>query len=487
MATRTVGDRNEEGKREESALEELRLALTASVSAQVRELVSRTMESLPASSARLDGSVRETLLEAGRLGLESGMEKDRSDCGAANAPRCGQCGGGMRYVGRERSSTETALGTVRLAMGRYGCVSCGASARPRAARPDIEASMTPTARRMASELGSACCCAEADRLLNVAGGVNFGAKRVERTTRLVGGDLEAWRTKRLSGLITVVGADGASNDASFDGVPVRKLLKEGRVLCVGLDGSGVPALPSETTGRKGKDGGRATTREAKAGVIWVVEPDGEGGMRLVENSTRHFAAIESAEDDARGDSPVARRMLRELAALGFAPEDVGVALGDGAEWLRRLYEEWFPNAVRIVDFFHAAEYLWAAARGRWRDDAAAAKRWAEKLCRLLKEGRVNDVLAALRKRGAGVDECAKALRYLSERRDWMRYGEYRSRGLPIGSGRVEAACKTVVGRRMKCTGMRWTVAGANPVLWVRCARLSGWFDDYWEHRLRRAA
>ena len=74
------------------------MALTASVSAQARELVSRAMESSPASSARLDGSVRETLLEVGRLGLESGMEKDRSDCGAANAPRCGQCGGGMRYA-----------------------------------------------------------------------------------------------------------------------------------------------------------------------------------------------------------------------------------------------------------------------------------------------------------------------------------------------------------------------------------------------------
>ena len=69
----------------------------------------------------------------------------------------------------------------------------------------------------------------------------------------------------------------------------------------------------------------------------------------------------------------------------------------------------------------------------------------------------------------------------------MRYAEYRSRGLPIGSGRVEAACKTVMGRRMKCTGMRWTVAGANPALWVRCARLGGWFDDYWEHRHRQAA
>ena len=415
-------------------------------------------------------------------------EKNRSDCGAANAPRCEHCGGGMRYLGRERSPTETALGGVRLAMGRYACAACGKSARPRSARMDIEGSMTPTARRMASELGSVCCHAEADRLLNVVGGVNFGTKRVERTTRLVGDDLEAWRTEWLSGSITVVGGGGAaSNDASFDEAPVRKSLKEGQVLCVGLDGTGVPALPSETAGRKGKDGDRATTREAKVGAIRVVEPDGEGGMRPVENSAWHFAAIESAADDARGDSPVARRLLRELAALGFAPEDVGVALGDGADWLRRLYKEWFPNAVRIVDFFHAAEYLWAAAQGRHRNDPKAAKRWAEKQCRRLEAGRMDDVLAALRRPGAGAEERDKAIRYLSERRGRMRYDEYRSLGLPIGSGRVEAACKTVVGRRMKCTGMRWTVAGANPVLWVRCARLSGWFDDYWEHRLRRAA
>ena len=412
--------------------------------------------------------------------------RTRRSAGAANAPQCG-CGERMRYVGRERSPTETALGTVGVAMGRYACAACGKSARPRSSRLDIEASMTPLARRMASEMGSACCCPEADRLLWLVGGVNFGTKRVERTTRLVGDDLEAWRTRLLSGSITVFRGDGASNDASFDGSVVRKPLKEGQIPCVGLDGTGVPALPSETAGRKGKDGGRATTREAKVGAIWVVEPDGEGGTRLAKDSAWFFAAIESAADDAQGDSPVARRLLRELAALGFAPEDVGVALGDGADWLRRLYGEWFPNAVRIVDFFHAAEYLWAAAQARHRNDPKAAKRWAEKQCRRLEAGRMDDVLAALRRPGAGAEERDKAIRYLSERRGQMRYDEYRSLGLPIGSGRVEAACKTVVGRRMKCTGMRWTVAGANPVLWVRCARLSGWFDDYWEHRYRQAA
>ena len=489
MAARTVGDRDEEGKREgAAALDEARSALAKSMADQAKELAASLLEP-GASAAGVDGLIRKTVLEAGRRGLEQALEDDRSDCGAANAPQCGRCGGvRMRYAGRESSATETALGTVRLAMGRYACVACGKSARPRAARLDIAGSMTPTARRMASELGSACCYGEADRLLNVVAGVNFGTKRVERTTRLVGDDLEAWRTRQLSGSITVVGEDGAAaNDASFDGSPVRRSLKDGRILCVGLDGTGVPALPSETAGRQGKNGERATTREAKVGAIWMVEPDGEGGMRPVPDSTRYFAAVESAEDDPRGDSPVARRLLRELAALGFAPEDVGVALGDGADWLRRLYEAWFPNAVRIVDFFHAAEYLWAAARGRHGDDAKAAKRWAGKLCRRLEEGRMDDVLAALRRPGAGAEERAKAVRYLSERRGRMRYGEYRSRGLPIGSGRVEAACKTVVGRRMKCTGMRWTVAGANPVLWVRCARLSGWFDDYWEHRHRQAA
>ncbi|MYA15804.1 MAG: hypothetical protein F4089_03805 [Gammaproteobacteria bacterium] len=69
----------------------------------------------------------------------------------------------------------------------------------------------------------------------------------------------------------------------------------------------------------------------------------------------------------------------------------------------------------------------------------------------------------------------------------MRYDEYVTRGLPIGSGGAEAACKTVVGRCLKCTGMRCSVAGANPVLWVRCTNVRGWFDDYWADRLGLAA
>ena len=74
-----------------------------------------------------------------------------------------------------------------------------------------------------------------------------------------------------------------------------------------------------------------------------------------------FAAIESAAETPGEESPFERRMLRELAAAGWAPEDVGLCLGDGAEWIRRMFDDWFPDASKVVDYHHAAEHLWAAA------------------------------------------------------------------------------------------------------------------------------
>ena len=480
MATGNVAGSREESERDlELAKEEMCSAVAGYVAAELRLSDGSGRES---HAALLDDRVRRGVLSAARTGLESALRDDRSDCGAANAPACGGCGRRMRYLGRKEPGVETALGRVALALGRYSCGTCGQTVRPREAALDLAGSMTPSARRMASLAGSSCCYAEADGLLAGLAGVNYGAKCIERATRAVGDDVETRREEALSGSITVLGEAGG--EAARDAAPERKSLKEGEILSVALDGTGVPARPSETAGRAGKDGA-ARTREAKVGALWVTEPDGAGGRRTVDGSVRYFAAVESAADDDNGDSPVARRLLRELAAAGFAPEDVGVCVGDGAAWLRRLYAEWFPNAVVIVDFFHAAEYVWAAARARYGPESDLAKRWAVRLCRQLEAGRADRVLAALRRAGGG--ESARAADYIAGRRGQMRYDEYLARGWPIGSGRAEAACKTVVGRRLKCTGMRWSVAGANPVLWVRCANLSGWLDDYWDQRLGIAA
>ena len=418
--------------------------------------------------ALADGRLRAVALEAMRAGLGEAYGGDGTATGG-----CRWCGGATRLLRRERAWVDTALGRVRVEMARHRCGSCGRSSRPREGELDIGGSMTLSARRLASVAGSEASYERADELVRELAGLNLGAKRIERTTRAVGADLEARRKAAL---------EPAAAGSPAPALPERKSLKEGRTLCCALDGTGVPARPSETVGRAGKDGERAATREAKVGALWVSERDGAGRPRTVPGSVVLFAAVESAAETPGGESEFERRLLRELAAAGWAPEDVGFAVGDGAGWVRRLFDDWFPKSERVVDYYHAAEHLWAAARARHGPgDLAAA--WAKKLCGMLKAGRVDDVLAELRQRGAGLPECERVAAYVAERRDRMRYDDCLRRGLPIGSGRVEAACKTVVGRRMKCAGMRWTVAGANPVLWLRCARLGGWFDDYWNDRL----
>ena len=339
--------------------------------------------------------------------------------------------------------------------------------------------MTPSARRLASLAGSQASCAQADGLVRELAGLNFGAKRIERATRAAGDDLEAWRAKADD-------PDGEKADAADRASLAREASKPGRKLCCAVDGTGVPARPSETAGRAGKDGGRAGTREAKVGALWVSETDAQGRPRMVAGTAVLFAGIESAAETPGEESPFERRLLRELAAAGCAPRDVDVCVGDGAEWIRRVFDDWFPDAARIVDYCHATECLWAAARAR-HGDGDLAKAWAKKLCGMLKAGRVGDVLDDLRKRGGDVEECRKAVACLDARRDRMRYDECLAEGLPIGSGIIEAGCKNVVGQRMKCTGMRWTVVGANPVLWLRCARLGGWFEGLLErpHRQTR--
>ena len=398
--------------------------------------------------ALLDGRLRSAALETARLGLELAYGEDDAAPGA-----CPACRGRARLVRVEKPRVETVLGSVPVEMARRGCRECGRSWRPRERLLDVEGSMTPLARRLASLAGSQSSYAEADGLLRELSELNFGAKRIERATRAAGDDLEAWRAD----------AEARPGAESGGGVSLaREASKPGRKLCCAMDGTGVPALPSETAGRSGKDGGRAGTREAKVGALWVSETDAEGRPRMVEGAAVLFAGIESA------------------------PGDVEVCVGDGAEWIRRVFDDWFPDAEKIVDYYHAAEYLWAAARAR-HGDGDLAKAWAKKLCALLKAGRLDDALDDLRQRGGDADECRKAVAYLAARRGRMRYDEHLAQGLPIGSGIIEAGCKNVVGRRMKGTGMRWSVAGANPVLWLRCARLDGWFDDYWDHRVAKLA
>ena len=241
---------------------------------------------------------------------------------------------------------------------------------------------------------------------------------------------------------------------------------------LGTDGTGTPVRPSEREGRTGKQpDGSSKTREAKLVMVWTAEKLNEGIPERDQGSVSYSAAIESAAtlDTDKELSPFAQRVDREARRRGFHDAERRVILGDGALWIWNVASELFPDAIQIVDLFHAKQHLKAKEIYGGGEFAEA---WARRQCSILEEDHVDKVIAALRKHDAAG--------YLERNRARMQYAKFRAQGLCISSGVVEAGCKRVVGSRLKRGGMQWTVRGADMAL--RCCMLSGRFEDFWERR-----
>ena len=169
------------------------------------------------------------------------------------------------------------------------------------------------------------------------------------------------------------------------------------------------------------------------------------------------------------------------------PGNRDVGYGDGADWICNLIAEHFPGAIQIVDLYHARQHLWEVARRLFPLDAAKQKAWMNvHQKRLLDQGKIEKLVRALRSIPAQPPGLAEKIRteadYFEKNAERMRYPEFRRQHLFVGSGVIEAGCKTVIGSRLKRSGMFWTVRGANAILALRCCHLNGRFEDYWESR-----
>jgi hypothetical protein len=162
-------------------------------------------------------------------------------------------------------------------------------------------------------------------------------------------------------------------------------------------------------------------------------------------------------------------------------------IGDGAEWIWNIADDHFPGAIQIVDLFHARQHLWDVARKLYPNQETEQKRWlAIHQDNLLDEGKIEDLVAAFRAIESSNPELLEKIRteadYFEKNTESMRYPKFRSQHLFIGSGVIEAGCKTIIGSRCKQSGMFWTVRGANAILALRCCHFNGRFEDYWEGR-----
>jgi hypothetical protein len=157
-----------------------------------------------------------------------------------------------------------------------------------------------------------------------------------------------------------------------------------------------------------------------------------------------------------------------------------IILGDGARWIWDLVDWHFPQAVQIVDWFHACEYLTPVAKQAFKQ-VSQQQRWLEQTREDLWQGRIEQVIAACQQHiqsslSSDKDQAQVAVTYFQNNRQRMDYPTYRANGYQIGSGTIESAVKQIASQRMKISGARWLLDHARWVSKARSAYLSGQWD-----------
>lgn len=379
-----------------------------------------------------------------------------------------KCGGQASYKDLRSKTLLTILGKVVVTRPYYLCVHCHQGHCPADVELDIEnTGFSPGVRRMQALVGAEAPFDHGRKQMKLLAGLEVTTKAVERGAEAIGKDIAARE-------LAAIGQAVRLNLPVVEPVAVP-------VLYIQMDGTGVPVTKKETMGRKGKaNDQQAHTREVKLGCVFTQTTCNEEGYPVRDfNSTTYAAAIETAE--AFGN-----RIYLEAWKRGSCYAARKVVMGDGAEWIWNLAPVHFPGATQIVDIFHAREHLWAVARRLHPNDEAAQKRWMTVQQDLLDNCKIKKLAAALRSIQTTSVELSERIEteanYFIRNARRMRYPKFRRMNLFIGTGVIEAGCKTLIGSRCKQSGMFWTVRGANSILALRCTQFNGRFEDYFEAR-----
>ncbi len=379
---------------------------------------------------------------------------------------CGQ-GHLAEFVGYREKQILTVLSEVEVRRAYYHCPSCQSGWAPKDRELDVAgSSFSPGVRRMMTHVGAKEPFAQGRSDLKELAGIEVETKQVERVSAQLGAQVESFYQREREAILSG---------------KLAPLVPAVPILYIAMDATGVPVIPRETQGRRGKDAtGKAKSREAKIGCVFTQTRQDEQGFPIRdEGSTTYVGAIETAEQ-------FGPRIYAEAVRRGLRQAKKVVALGDGAPWIWRLVAQYFPDRTEIVDLFHAREHLANLGKLLYGPTSPQAQQWAEARSAQLDRGEVQEVIASmkrLRPRQPNIQkEVLNAINYFHTNQERMRYAEFRSQGLFVGSGVIEAGCKTVMGLRLKQSGMRWTVLHANAVIALRCCQLSGRWEEFWEQR-----
>jgi len=368
----------------------------------------------------------------------------------------------MTYVGRRKKTFVTVLGDLTLKRAYYRD-SNGRGYIPRDVTLGLDKdSLSDGVKRMIGFSASVLSFRESSQMIENLASLHIGIKQVERAAEALGEEIAQKEESEIE----------ESSPCST-------------TMYLGIDGTGCPVRKEETKGRKGKQpDGSAKTREVKLAVVFSADSrDKKGIPTRDKGSVTYNAAIESA---ALGDleeslSEFGRRVERETQRRGFHQAKRQVIIGDGAKWIWNIADEQFPDAIQIIDLFHAKGTISDAAKAIFGANELG-EQWA-KTCRdELEAGKIDNIIGKLESFTETSNEAKRCRDYLINNKERLNYPYFRKIGLSTSSGIVESGCRHVIGERVKRSGMHWTVRGANSIIALRCSRLSGRYENFMDGR-----
>lgn len=410
--------------------------------------------------------LRQVVLFAGSRLLEQLV--DGVGSGRCDAPVLCDCGSKMDSEGRRGKPIKTILGNIRFKRSVYVCPSCGSKRVPGdEALEVVDTVFSPGLNRLMARAGQRDTFKEGRDDLKEFAEIEVTAKQVERVSEATGETVEAWHQKERE--LAMAGESIGEKEA---GVPL---------LYISYDGTGVPMVPWETAGRRGKQAdGSSKTREVKLGCVFTQTRTDERGFPVRDDDSTSFVGAIERSNEFGG------RIYTEAKRRGLDKADKVVVIADGARYNWEIAALHFHGCTEIVDLYHAREHLHELCALLKPKGSKEFNKLEMQLRTWLDEGKVEKIIAKaerlLPEDEVQGDEVIRQIGYFRNNASRMRYGNFREQGMFVGSGVVEAGCKTVVGKRLKQSGMEWTVRGANAIISLRCLHLSGRLEEFYEQK-----
>jgi hypothetical protein len=411
---------------------------------ELQILIEQEVENFADDLGKMENAVKDLMASLGKGLLQRLV--DRGSNGYQGSSIVCECGNSMKFIQHRKRDIHTVFGWITVKRAYYYCVKCGKGFAP------YDKNSGFGSEQLSAGLAKACC------LLAVDDSFEQTSRKIEQ---LLGQNVSDDTVKKV---VHKAGSAALQrHNQELDSFLADKQIPQSQVkpekLYIMPDGTTV----HETDG----------WHESKVGCIcWQDERFKEhkycvGGFDNSEVFGWHLWLA------------ACRCGLREAKEVIYT--------GDGAGWIRSEHHKHFGRATFIIDWYHGSEYIWDCGKKLFGEGLQVTEDWVKKRLDWLWDGWTKKLLDDLKQqhkkyRGVKREALETLIRYISSNEEQMRYDVFRSKGYKIGSGAVEGACKHVVGKRLKQSGMIWSRAGSSATLALRITWLNERWDELWSQK-----